>query len=195
MSVKAFKYFTIQAGGTPQPLIGSYLTAAVTLQQVAASQVQGGLINNVITVAVADSSMFVGAQYVNIVDPGTYATDSRVRVIAVPTSTSVTLQGMTAAHPGGAYGTGAWVALGDLSQEIYVQGLDGNTGALYVGTKPQMVKASGLYVIAKVMQTASGTQPYDFSTSRQGLADTEIASQYWIDGTTGDSYLPSLGEV
>lgn len=195
MAVQAFKYFTILAGGTPQPVIGSHLTAAVTQQQVTDSSAQGGLVNNPITVTVADSSMFIGAQYASIVDPTTYATDAKLRVLNVPSSTTVLLQGITLPHPGGAYGTGAWIALGSFAQELYVQGLDGNSGALYIGTSPQMVKATGVSVIAKVQFVAAGVQPYDFSTSRQGLADTEALSQYWIDGTTGDSYLPSIGLV
>ena len=194
MSVKAFKYYTIQAGGTPQPLIGTYLTVAVTPAVVNYANQAGGNLN-VVTLTVADSSMFLGAQYANITDPGTFASERVLVLNPPPSSTTLMVQGIQNAHPGGAYGTGAWVAVGDHAQNIYVQSLDGNTGALYVGTKPQMVKATGVFVIAKLVQVASGTQPLDFGTSRQGLADTEPTSQYWIDGTTGDSYLPSIGLV
>ena len=193
MSVKAFKYFTIQAGGTPQPLVGTHLTAAVTTSQAAAATQTGGNLNSV-TLTVADSSMFVGAQYANIIDPSTYATESTL-VLSAPTSTTVVVQGLQNAHPGGAYGTGSWVAVGDHAQNIYVQGLDGNTGALFIGTSPRMVTGTGAFVIVKLQTVTSGTQPVDFGTSRQGLADTEATSMYWIDGTTGDSYLPSLGLV
>jgi hypothetical protein len=193
MSVKAFKYYTIQAGGTPQPLIGSHLTVAVTPGMVAAGKTVGGNFNQVL-LTVADSSMFVGGQWMNIIDPGTYVTE-RVEVINCPSATTVNVQGVRFAHPGGAYGTGSWVAVGDHAQNVYVQALDGNAGALYVGTSPLMVKATGVFVIVKLQLVAAGTQPYDFGTSRQGLADTEPTSQYWIDGTTGDSYLPSLGLV
>lgn len=196
MAVQAFKYFTIQSGGTPQPLIGSYLTAAVTQTQVtAAGMARDGLVTLPITVAVADSSPFVGAQYAQIVDPTTYVTEGFLRVIAAPTSTSVLLQGILKPHPGGAYGTGAWIALANYSQQIYVQAKDGNTGALYLGTSPKMVISTGVLVIAKLQTVTAGVQPTEFYTSRQGLADTEGLGQYWIDGTTGDAYLPSAGLV
>lgn len=195
MAVQAFKYFTIQAGGTPQPLIGTVLSTAVTAAQAAALSLQGGLIQNSISLHVADSSMFIGAQYLSLIDPSTYATESKLRVMAVPDSTHVVVTGLKNAHPGGAYGTGSWVALGNNAQQVYVQALDGNTGSLYLGTSAQMVTSTGVFVIAKLMKVGSGVQPYDFSTSRQGLADAESVSQYWIDGTTSDSYLPSLGLV
>jgi len=194
MASFAFKYFTIQSGGTPQPVIGSYLTAAVTQPVINAANPPGGDYQNPITLTVADSSMFTGFNWLNVIDPSTYATE-RAEILSVPSSTTVTVQGLKNTHPGGSYGTGSWVALGGLAQSLYVQGLDGNAGSLFIGTSPQMVKSTGVYVIAKLVAVTSGLQPYDFSTSRQGLADTEVLSQYWMDGTTGDSYLPSIGAV
>lgn len=194
MSVFAFKNFTIQAGGTPQPVIGTWLTAAVTQAQATA-----GFNNNSrqalpITLTVSDSSMFLGWNWLNVIDPGTFATE-KAMIVAVPDSTHVTVQGLRNAHPGGAYGTGSWVALAAFGQNVFIQAIDGNAAALFLGVTPQMVKATGVGVIFKLFQTASGTNPYTFSTSRQGLADTECLSQYWIDGTTGDGYLPSIGVV
>lgn len=188
----AFKYFTIQAGGTPQPVIGTHLTAAVTQQVV--SYANQRELNNPIPLTVADSSMFVGFTWLNVIDPGTFATE-RAMILSVPSSTMVIVQGLKNPHPGGAVGTGSWVALGAFAQSLYIQGLDGNTGALFIGVSPQMVKATGAFVLAKIQQVTAGSQPFEFSTSRQGLADAETVSQYWIDGTTGDSYLPSIGAV
>lgn len=195
MGVFAYKYLTIQAGGTPQPLIGTWLTAAVTQPQINASQpAQNNLANNVVTLTVSDTSMFASANYAVVTDPSTFVAE-KVRLGAVLTTTTMTVLGLQKTHPGGAYGTGAWVGVGDLCQNIYVQAKDGNTGALFIGANPRMVTSTGLYMIAKIQSVTSGTQPYEFSTSRQGAVDTEVAGQFWIDGTTGDSYLPSLGKV
>lgn len=194
MANRAFKYYTIQAGGTPQPVIGTYLTAAISAAAAANSQSWDKNINNPVTLTVADSSMFVMGDYVNVVDPSTYFTE-RGMVSSVTDSTHIKVTGILKTHPGGAYGTGAWVAWGGFAQSLYVQALDGNAGALYLGAAPNMVKATGVNVIAKLQMVTSGTQPFDFSTSRQGLANAETLSQYWIDGTTADSYLPSLGLV
>lgn len=191
MGARAFKYFTIQAGGTPQPLVGTWLTATVTQPQVSASRLQGGLIQNSLTLTVNDSSMCVGAEYVNVIDPSSYATE-RVRLITVPTSTTITVQGLQKSHVGGAYGTGAWVALGDMAESVVVQALDGNSGSLFVGDAPQMVTATGVHVLKKITAAAAGTQPNEVEFSSHGPAFTQTLSQFWIDGTTGDSYLPSL---
>jgi hypothetical protein len=194
MANRAFKYLTIQAGGTPQPVVGSYLTAPLTQGQVDASMAYSDNVQSPVTLTVDDSSVFQKGDYVNVVDPTTFATE-RGQVYSVPDATHIKVYGLKSPHPGGAYGTGAWVANGSFAQSVYIQAKDGNTGALYIGTQPQMVKASGAFVISVLQLVAAGSQPYEFSTSRQGLANAETLSQYWIDGTTGDSYLPSIGEV
>lgn len=189
---RSFKYFTIQAGGTPQPLVGSYLTAAVTAAQVAAANVNGNIMVP-IALAVADSSMFKQGDYLSVVDPGTYAME-RVIVTSVPAGgNQVVVTGLQNTHPGGAYGVGAWVALASLAQGIYLQGKDGNAGTLYLGTSPQMVTATGTYMMTQLKTAAAGSQPNQFATSLQGPANTEAVNEYWIDGTTGDSYLASIG--
>ena len=151
MSVKAFKYYSIQAGGTPQPVIGTYLTAAVTQNQINAANPQGGLLQNLLTLTVADSTMFTGAAYADVVDPTTYFTE-RVRVVNVPSGTTVQVQGLQKPHPGGIYGTGSWVALGDFAQNLYIQAVAGNTGTLYIGTTAQMATTSGVGVIVSLVK-------------------------------------------
>ena len=194
MAQRAYKNFAIQAGGTPQPLIGTWLTAAVTAAEAAALTLQGGGIQNAITLTVADSSMFDGAQYLSITDPSTYATESKLRVIAAPTATTVVVTGLKNAHPGGVYGTGSWVYVGDLASVVRVQAA-ANTGVLYIGDSPRMVKATGIHVLYTLNVTTSPAQPSSIEFTEHGASDTEVASQFWIDGTTSDTYLPSLGLV
>lgn len=192
MSQSAFKYFTIQTGGVPQPLIGTWLTVAVTAAQIGAAFNSNTRTHSAMTLTVSDSSMFVGYNWLNVIDPTTFETE-RAMILAVPSSTTVQVQGLKSAHPGGVYGTGSWVALGAFAESVYVQGLDGNTGSLFIGTGPQMVTATGVLVLKKLVKVATATQPNEVLFSQSGLADSETLSQFWIDGTTGDSYLPSLG--
>lgn len=192
MSQSAFKYFTIQTGGIPQPLIGTWLTAALTTPVVNASYNANTQTSSPVILTVNDSSMFAGFNWLNVIDPTTFATE-RAMILAVPSSTTVQVQGLRNAHPGGAYGTGAWVALGTFAESVYVQGLDGNTGSLFIGTGPQMVTATGVQVLKKLVKVTAATQPNEVLFSQSGLADSETLSQFWIDGTTGDSYLPSIG--
>lgn len=67
----AFKYFMIQAGGTPQPLIGTFMTAAVTTNTVQQSlNINGDPAP--VTLTVNDSSMFRQGDFGLVTDPGTF---------------------------------------------------------------------------------------------------------------------------
>jgi hypothetical protein len=194
MANRAFKFLTIQAGGTPQPVVGSWLTTPVTQGAVDASYAYSDNVQSPLLLEVNDSSVFQKGDYINVIDPGTFLAE-RGQVYSVPDATHLRVYGLKNPHPGGAYGTGAWVANGSFAQSLYIQSKAGNTGPLYIGTGPQMDSSTGELLMTVLQFVAAGTQPYEFSTSRQGLANTETLSQYWIDGTTGDGYLPSIGEV
>lgn len=186
MSQRAFKYFTIAAGGTPQPLVGTTLTAAVVAQVTVPSTSPSDALS---TLPVADSSMFLNGDWV-ILDSTGAAGEERVQVFTVPDGTHIQVKGMKSNHANGAF-----VRLAQLMNSVYVQAKDGNVGALFIGTSSALVKATGAFVIAKLVQVAAGVQPVEFSSTRSGLANCDDLGQLWIDGTTADSYLPSIGQV
>jgi hypothetical protein len=180
---RTFKAFSITSGGTPQPLIGTRLTA----------NAGPSATNNTISIAVADSSMFQKGDWVLIqsVD-GTTRPGERQLVFSVPDGTHIVLNALSQAYVGGAFGTGDWVILANLVNSVYVQTVDGNAAAIFVGTTG-MNKAGSVKVIAKLENVASGTQPVDFSNDRHVGANPETLGQYFVDGTTSDSYVPSVG--
>lgn len=186
MSQRTFKYFSIVAGGTPQPLVGTTLTAAVNAPTGAGSTLALADILTVLTVA--DTSMFLNGDYAMLDSTG--ANEERVQVFQVLTGNTMSVKGMLKNHANGAY-----VRLAALANSTYVQGLDANAGALYIGTSSALVKATGVFVIAKLQTVAAGVQPIEFSSTRSGLANCDDLGQLWIDGTTGDKYLPSIGQV
>lgn len=185
---RAFKYFTIVAGGTPQPLVGTKLTAAVSPAPATGSQPAGSP-DTPVSLPVADSSMFLNGDRV-ILDIPSSGVEENVKVFSVPDATHIKVSGIQFVHSSGIY-----VRLAVLINSVYVQALDGNAGALYIGTAATMVKATGVSVLAKTQLVASGVQPTEFSSTRSGLANADDLGNLWIDGTTGDSYLPSIGQL
>jgi hypothetical protein len=185
MSQRTFKAFTIISGGTPQPLIGTRLTA----------NAGPAATNNTIKIAVADSSMFQKGDWALLqsVD-GTTRPGARHKVFSVPDSTHIVLNSLEQAYVGGAFGTGDWVILANLVNSVYVQTVDGNAAALFLGTTGMNTTGS-VNVIAKLENVSSGTQPVDFENDRNVGANPESLGQYFIDGTTSDSYVPSVGVI
>lgn len=177
---RAFKKYTIVAGGTPQPLIGTTLGAATG----PSGTDQNGDPSNV-NVLVADSSMFRGGDWAVI---GTTAggDEERVFVQKVPDATHITVKGMAKAHLNGAF-----VRLGIQAQSVYVQTIQGNAAAIYIGTQA-LVKATLANVLAVLYFFAAPTQPVDWTDPTRSTPDGTETSDFWVDGTTGDGYLPSL---
>jgi hypothetical protein len=188
MSQRAFKYFSIVAGGTPQPLVGTKLTAAVAPAPATGFQPAGSP-DTPVSIPVSDSSMFLNGDRV-ILDVPSSGVEENVKVFSVPDSTHIQVSGIAHVHASGTY-----VRLAVLINSVYVQALDGNAGALYIGTQATMVKATGVFVIKKFQLVAASVEPNEFSSTRSGLANADDLGSLWIDGTTGDSYLPSIGQV
>jgi hypothetical protein len=183
MAKRTFKKFTIAAGGTPQPLVGTTTTAATG---------PGGTDPNgdpsVVTVAVTDSSMFFQGCRV-VIGSIANSDEERVWVQKVPTSTSIVVQGMAKTHV-----TSSYVRLSLACEAIYIQTTPGNAANIYLGTQG-LVKSTYANVIAVLINVAaSGVQPLEY-TDPYYMADAGDVSQYWVDGTTGDGYLPSLTVV
>ena len=180
MSVRAFKYFQIAATNTPQPLIGTTMSAAVAVPTNVPD-----LTAALTSIPVADSSMFAKGDWA-MLDVTT--NEERVQVFSVPDGTHVKVVGMALPHA-----SGAFVRLAVLANDIYIQPADGNSGALYVGNASTLSTTTGAAAIKKLIQTAGGTQPQEFYISRRAAgANPEDIGQYWIAGTLNDKYLASF---
>ena len=181
MSQVATKKFTIVAAGTPQPLIGTYLAASVVA-------------GNMVVCTVGDSSMFAVGNRVRLIAAD--GTNGELNyVAAVGDATHITVRVLSKNHTGGVFGTGEWVCLAEPVNSVYVQLVAGNAGLFYIGERPTMVKATYVGVIATLLNTAAGIQPVEFSTTRSGLTNVDDVGQLFVDGTTGDAYVPSFGQV
>lgn len=174
MAIRTFKNFSIVSGGNPQPLVGTTMTAAIV----------AGVAPQLIPVA--DSSMFAAGDWAYLDTPG--ASEERVLVLSVPDSTHINVPNVTKAHA-----SGSLVRSGILCNSVYVQSLDGNSAALYVGNSPSLVKATGVFVMKKIQFiAANGVIPDGtFGASLGAGMNGEDLGAYWIDGTTSDKYLPS----
>lgn len=172
--IRAFKQFSIVAGGTPQPLVGTTLGAATLVSATPQS------------VLVADSSMFKQGDWAVI---GTVAVgdEERQLVTKVVDATHIKVNQLEKAHANGAY-----VRSGILINSVYVQrDVSSAGGLLYIGAQG-IVKATFANVVATLFNSTTG-QPIDFGDSRGDSTDAGSAGDWFIDGTTGDKYLPSFG--
>jgi hypothetical protein len=75
---------------------------------------------------------------------------------------------------------------------LYVQALDGNAGALGIGTAHDVSLSTGLHMIAKIIPVAANAPPGDFSSANVYGASPQSTAEFWIVGTAADSYLPSF---
>lgn len=182
---RTFKQFTIQAGGTPQPLVGSWVTATTAPN---GADFQGEILT---TYPVNDSSMFAQGDYVRFVKANLTQIEIG-RVQSVPDGTHIQVRGITLTRTGGAFGTGDFVQLFLPVNRVYVQCKPGNAAIIFIGT--QGLNKTGLVnVIAQLQPFGSSVQPIEYVDNRNYTADPMNAADLWIDGTTSDGYLPSFG--
>jgi hypothetical protein len=179
MAIRTFKQFTIAAGGTPQPAVGSTILDPI-----------GPVTNPDLsyTARVVDSSMFSQGIWGIIGKPS--AGEERLFVLSVTDSTHILVKGALKKS----YASGAYIRPSFPINSTFIQTVDGNSGAIYVGTTDAMVKGTFAFVVATLTNVVSG-QPSQFMDGRSGLYNADDCAQWWIDGTTGDGYLPSFGQV
>jgi hypothetical protein len=183
---RTFKQFAVNAGGTPQPLVGTVVSATTAPGPATGD---GTTSTNV---PVADSSMFTKGDWAYFVTT-TYTLPEKVLVTAVPDSTHITVKNLQNTRTGGAFGTGDFVSVGIEINTAYVQTVAGNAGLIYLGT--QGLNKTGLvHVIATLFNVATG-QPTDFTIAPHWGPNTFGLSDLWLDGTTADKYQPSVDAV
>lgn len=185
MAIRAFKQFAIQTGGTPQPLVGTWVTATTP----PAAQDQGG--NSLTLLPVNDSSMFQAGDWAYLVSAA-LANPERVYVQSVPDATHIKVRNLINVRTGGGFGVGDFVALAIAINSTFVQQVQANVGGLFIGTQG-LVKAGLVKVVEVLVQAAVNIQPQAFSDSRVYAPNGSESSDFWIDGTTADLYLPSFG--
>jgi hypothetical protein len=74
---------------------------------------------------------------------------------------------------------------------VYIQTKPGNTGSIYIGGQG-MVTSTGPFYVLMIPVSATGVQPIDWSDYIGSGQDVIATGDYWFDGTTGDSIIPSL---
>jgi len=181
--IRTFKTISVASGGTPAPVFGTTTTAAIAPAS-APGNTQNYQQNATVNIPVTDSSFFVKGDKVNV-DVG--ANEETAYVYAVPDSTHVTVAGLALSHA-----SGIFIYLSGSISAVYIQTVDANSGAIYIGNKSTMVKATGVNCIAKLQPVNSGVQPIDFSSTIAGFPGPLSFNEWWYDGSTGDKILPSV---
>src|SRR6185437_3074586 len=123
---RTFSLRTITAGGTPQPLIGTTISAPV-------GPFTSGPSSPSISVPVVDSSIFLVGDRV-IVQTVTATKAESCKVVSIPDGTHIAVDNLANARV-----SGDVVSLALPVNSVYVQCNPGNTGAIFIGTAPNMV--------------------------------------------------------
>lgn len=177
---RAFKYVSLVAAGTPQPLFGSTTSAIVGQVGTETTSLQ--------SIPVADSSWFNPGDYF-ILNPenSTLSMRETLQVISVPDSTHIKTQNVQFTHASGVY-----VQLAIPCLSVFVQIKTGNTSPIFIGNNYAMAKSTGVFCLVELYQNAAG-QPVNWADPQYGSVNGMKSDDYWFDGTTnGDSLLPSL---
>lgn len=177
--VRSFKGFNVAAAGTPQPLVGTKLNAALAAGQM-------------LTATVLDSSMFINNDWAVLMETnGTLR--ERVAIASIPDATHVVIRSVVNSHA-----SGAWLQLGGGCADMTVQiiGSASASSFFYVGTDFSMAKAGLVKCIAKIFIVAAAAQGNSFTTGNSGQVNVDDMSNFWIDcDNNTDIYLPSFDIV
>lgn len=179
-------FFSILATGTPQPLVGSALTAPIGPSSVPVS------------VPVSSSAFAQVGDWVLLVDPTQNPVlRERLLVLKVVDATHILVAASGQVDAGGvknSFPAGAWVQLACNTSRVYLQLKNANAAGLWLGTDPAMSSATGAYCIAYLDTVLSG-QPIDITQDEPTGQYPETPANYWVVGTAGDKYLATLGIV
>ena len=170
MAKRTFKFVSLVAGGTPQPVFGTTTSAIVN-----PSQTQ-------VSIPVVDSSWFKVGDYIKLDPAGT--NPEQLIVQNIPDSTHIKVPFVNFKHSSGVY-----VQLDIVCFSVFIAAKIGNAAAINIGTQYNMVFATGVFTIVAI----NGGQ--NFEDNNYGFGNGFNSSDYWFDGTTGDNILPSLSII
>lgn len=177
---RAFKYMTILNTNVAQPMYFTTLTNAIP--------VSTQLDQTVKKIVVADTTLFFVGDWVLLVEVGG-TNKEKVNITEIVDATHMTVRGSTLAHA-----AGAWVAFDSSTNSPYVETKLGNAATMMLATDYDANMTTGFHCVASLPAVAAGF-PSFVSTVRPGSFNPESGGNYWIIGTTGDSYLPSFGMI
>lgn len=199
MAKMTFKQFTVAAGGTPQPLVATTTSAAVTAPATGVSYGVGNALPQPapVSIPVVDSSLFTQGGYCWI---DTLGNAERLEVRSIADGTHIGLN-IKKNHASGVFVTPCIPC-----SAVYLQSKPGNAAVLDVFYYRNAFKAADSFglgslapaktglilAIAQLEQVTAPTQPIDLSSANNFGANTDGLEYYWVDGTTSDGYLPSV---
>lgn len=178
---RAFQYVSVVAAGTPQPVFGSTLTANVAPARNAR--------DDLTTVAVAASLWWNPGDYM-LIDPLGANPELLGPIEGVPDATHVVVPGMRFPHASGVH---AQLSISCFS--VFIQTRVGNSALIYIGSSGLMNTGTGRFCICALTPVTGTSLPTFLSDMVYGLANVENPSNYWFDGATGDSILPSMSTM
>jgi hypothetical protein len=208
MAFRTFATFAIQTTNTPQPLIGSWLSAIVSgsLAQPANQPVTVtlGTATSVTSGGNDATNIFLKGEDAWLIDPsGANAEAVHISNISgnnltfgLSKNVGGSPQGAptvtTNPHVVGVFGTGTFIMPKPAGMNnLFFSREDGGTGIfMYLGNAYNM--NANFRRIVKLANVATGNQPLNYSASESYFGDPFDISELWVYGTAGDLYSATL---
>lgn len=201
MAFRTTGVFKVAASNTPQPLFGSWITAA--------SYPIGAPTSSPVTLTLGtalnagnDASMFQPNEAVWIINP-TGLLGETAYLLGGPTGNTVTLRPQPLvtfsrhppvtqqAHTVGAIGVGSFIIPKQMLNNFLVQYEDGGTGPfLYLGNSPIMTTVLNRFF--KLSAAVASAQPAFYNASMASPGNPFDLSELFVVGTIGDKWCASL---
>jgi hypothetical protein len=192
MAFRTTAVMAAQSSTVPQPLVGSWITAGIGLASAAPIVVTLGtqtVAPNVDASAIfraqGDHALLVDVDGSDVEDVMITAVSGNTVTLGVQNQTGVATRFN---HTSGAFGTGTFILLHGLANNLYVQMQDGATGPDYIGNAWNMTAA--FRRIVKLKGIAAGAQPLDYSATMNFFGNPFDMSELWFLGTITDQYNP-----
>lgn len=201
MAFRAFSLLQVQSPSRPQPVIGSWVGAGLSLPcaQPVEITLGGAAAGSGVTDAQA---LFRPGDEVVLINPdGTGYEKAYISSMANAAQNKVVLGHQhladrpvtTQTHVSGIFGVGAFILLHAEVNNLAVQLADGaGSDYLYLGTAWNMTSTYLSFV--KLAKVGAGSQPYLWSATETSAGNPFSTSELWILGGTGnslDGYTPS----
>lgn len=204
MAFRTVALMHIQSTSVAQPLIGSFITAGLSGPVSQPVNVTLGTMVGSDSVPYDAEAIFRVGDPVWLVDPD--GSDGEpARISGLPGGNQVTLgpqQGSPRGvvnpvtlntHASGAFGTGTFILLHQMVNNIFVQLEDGTSGTwAYIGDAWNFTATYRR--IAKLAKVASAAMPYNYNASETTGGNPFLTSELWILGGAGnssDGYTPT----
>jgi hypothetical protein len=208
---RTFATFVVNTTNTPQPLVGSWVTAGFPVGVPSPAPITLTLGTATTSGNDATNIFGTGPQIALLIDPAATSPATTLENVNITSSTgnTVTLgykvgygagqpsgQGVVTekVHTNGVFGTGSFIIPAQQANNVFVAREDGGTGTwFYIGNAFNM--SATFRRIVKLANVSAGTMPFNYGATENYFGNWLEVDSLWCMGTANDQYSVSLAVV